>query len=153
MRLSAAYTLLDVCLGADRSAINEVSVRISEGMKLLGATTSRISGDAAASGRADWLHQGQLRDQPHANPARSVARRHCGADRTAHRAIVPKHTSAGGAVLSRRPSREVAMLASSRAKVAATVELQINMGFETTVLDKAFDISTQYYLVYDWGLG
>ena len=35
--------------------------------------------------------------------------------------------------------------------LAATTELQLNTGFETTVFDKAFDISTQYYLFYDWG--
>ena len=35
--------------------------------------------------------------------------------------------------------------------LAATTELQLNTGFETTVFDKAFDISTQFYLFYDWG--
>ena len=35
--------------------------------------------------------------------------------------------------------------------LAATVELQLNTGFETTVFDKSFDISTQFYLFYDWG--
>ena len=35
--------------------------------------------------------------------------------------------------------------------VAATVELQLNTGFETTVFSRSFDISTQYYVFYDWG--
>ena len=35
--------------------------------------------------------------------------------------------------------------------VAATVELQLNTGFETTLFERSFDISTQYYLFYDWG--
>ena len=35
--------------------------------------------------------------------------------------------------------------------LAATIELQLNTGFETTLLERSFDISTQYYLFYDWG--
>ena len=35
--------------------------------------------------------------------------------------------------------------------LAATVELQLNTGFETTLFGKSFDISTQFYLFYDWG--
>ena len=35
--------------------------------------------------------------------------------------------------------------------LAATVERQLSTGFETTVFEMAFDISTQYYLSYDWG--
>ena len=35
--------------------------------------------------------------------------------------------------------------------LAATVELQLNTGFETTVFEKSLDISTQFYLFYDWG--
>ena len=35
--------------------------------------------------------------------------------------------------------------------LAATVELQLNTGFETTIFEKSFDISTQFYLFYDWG--
>ena len=38
--LGADYALSDLWLGADRSAINALSVRISQGMKLLGATTN-----------------------------------------------------------------------------------------------------------------
>lgn len=35
--------------------------------------------------------------------------------------------------------------------LAATVELQLNTIFETTVFEKAVDIPTQYYPLYDWG--
>jgi len=35
--------------------------------------------------------------------------------------------------------------------LAATVELQLNTGFELPVFGKSFDISTQFYLFYDWG--
>ncbi len=35
--------------------------------------------------------------------------------------------------------------------LAATVELQLNTGFDATVFDRSFDVSTQYYLFYDWG--
>ena len=31
--------------------------------------------------------------------------------------------------------------------LAATVELQLNTGFETTVFERSFDISTQFYAV------
>ena len=35
--------------------------------------------------------------------------------------------------------------------LAATIELQLNTGFEKTIFERSFDISTQYYLFYDWG--
>ena len=35
--------------------------------------------------------------------------------------------------------------------LAATVELQLNTGFETTLFAKSFDIAQQFYLFYDWG--
>ena len=43
LRLGEDYALSDLLLGADRSAVNAVSVRLSQGMKLLGATTNGIS--------------------------------------------------------------------------------------------------------------
>ncbi len=48
MRLGEDYALSDLWLGADRSAVNLLSVRISEGMKLLGASNLRQFGDVAA---------------------------------------------------------------------------------------------------------
>ena len=35
--------------------------------------------------------------------------------------------------------------------LAATVELQLNTSFETTLLGQSFDVSQQFYLFYDWG--
>ena len=43
MRLGEDYALSDLLFGADRSAVNALSVRLSQGMKLLGATTDGIS--------------------------------------------------------------------------------------------------------------
>jgi hemolysin activation/secretion protein len=43
MRLGEDYALSDIWLGAVRPAINALSVRVSEGMKLLGASTNGIS--------------------------------------------------------------------------------------------------------------
>jgi hypothetical protein len=34
--------------------------------------------------------------------------------------------------------------------LAATVELQLNIGFETTLFESSLDISTQYHLFCDW---
>ncbi len=35
--------------------------------------------------------------------------------------------------------------------LAATAELQLNTGFEANLFGKSLDISTQYYVFYDWG--
>ncbi len=35
--------------------------------------------------------------------------------------------------------------------LAATIELQLNTGFEKTIFEELFDISTQDHLFYDWG--
>lgn len=35
--------------------------------------------------------------------------------------------------------------------LAATAELQLNTGFEANLFGTALDISTQYYIFYDWG--
>ena len=43
LRLGEDYALSDLLLGADRSAVNAVSVRLSQGLKLLGASTNGIS--------------------------------------------------------------------------------------------------------------
>ena len=48
LRLGEDYALSDLWLGADRSAVNLLSVRISEGLKLLGAS---INGDSLTSPR------------------------------------------------------------------------------------------------------
>jgi hypothetical protein len=75
MRLGADYALSDVWLGADRSAINALSLQTSEGMKKLHCVTTGGGADPAAPGRADRLYQDQLRDEPHTNPVRAMGRR------------------------------------------------------------------------------
>ena len=68
LRLGEDYALSDLWLGADRSAVNALSVRMSQGMKLLGASTDG-NRDVAAAGRADRISS--------RSTSRRAARRRC----------------------------------------------------------------------------
>ena len=68
LRLGADYALSDIWLGAERSAVNALSVRVSEGMKILGATTNGIAGH----------HRGRAsRPASSSSTSRPAARRRC----------------------------------------------------------------------------
>ncbi len=75
LRLGEDYALSDLWLGADAPAINALSVRLSQGHEASWArTTNGDARDVTAAGRADRLHQGQLRSQPDADPVLAVGR-------------------------------------------------------------------------------
>jgi hemolysin activation/secretion protein len=154
MRLGADYALSDVWLGADRSAINALSLRISEGMKLLGATTD-----------------GNSRTSPRQGEQTGFTKINFETSRT-QTLFAPWEGATVGlmGLLTGQwspdilPPAEQFYLGGSRftrgyyagqvpgdKALAATVELQLNTGFETTLFERSFDISTQYYLFYDWG--
>jgi hemolysin activation/secretion protein len=154
MRVGADYALSDLLLGADRSAVNTLSLRISEGMKLLVATTN-----------------GDVRTSPRVGEQTGFTKITFEATRT-QTLITPWEGATIGlmGLLTGQwspnilPPAEQFYLGGARftrgyyagqvpgdKALAATVELQLNTGFETTVFEKSLDISTQFYLFYDWG--
>jgi hemolysin activation/secretion protein len=154
MRLGEDYALSDLLFGADHSAVNALSVRLSQGMKLLGATTDGIS-----------------RTSPRQNEQTGFFKVNFEASRT--QTLFAPWEGASLAVMGLLtgqwspnilPPAEQFYLGGARftrgyyagqvpgdKALAATVELQLNTGFETTIFQKSLDISTQYYLFYDWG--
>jgi hemolysin activation/secretion protein len=154
MRLGADYALSDLWLGADRSAVNAVSLRISEGMKLLGATTD---GNARTSPRPGEqtgftkINFETSRTQTLFAPWEGATVGLMGllTGQWSPNILPPaEQFYLGGARFTR--GYYAGQVPGDKA-LAATVELQLNTGFETTVFQRSFDISTQYYLFYDWG--
>ena len=154
LRLGADYALSDLWLGADRSAINGLSVRFSQGMKLLGASTN---GDSVTSPRVgeqtgfSKFNFEASRTQTLFAPweGASVGLMELLTGQWSDNILPPaEQFYLGGSRFTR--GYYAGQVPGDKA-LAATTEVQLNTSFETTVFDKAFDISTQYYLFYDWG--
>jgi hemolysin activation/secretion protein len=154
MRLGADYALSDVWLGADHSAVNALSVRMSEGMKLLGATTNGLSATSPRTSEQTGFTKINFetsRTQTLFAPweGASIALMGLLTGQWSGNILPPaEQFYLGGARFTR--GYYAGQVPGDKA-LAATVELQLNTGFETTVFDKALDISTQFYLFYDWG--
>lgn len=154
LRAGEDYALSDLLLGADRSAINAVSVRVSEGMKLLGATTN---GDAPTSPRQGEqtgftkVNFEASRTQTLFSPwdGSSVALMGLLTGQWSDNILPPaEQFYLGGSRFTR--GYYAGQVPGDKA-LAATVELQLNDGFEATVFGKSLSVANQYYLFYDWG--
>ena len=154
MRLGADYALSDLLLGADRSAVNALSLRISEGMKLLGATTDGNSRTSPRQGEQTGFTKINFetsRTQTLFAPWEGATVGLMGllTGQWSPNILPPaEQFYLGGARFTR--GYYAGQVPGDKA-LAATVELQLNTGFETTLFQRSFDISTQYYLFYDWG--
>jgi hemolysin activation/secretion protein len=154
-RIAAQYAVQDLLLGDDRDALNIVNVQISQGLPILGA--SRDGRPAGVAGRAgehtDFLKingsvgRTQTLFQPF-NDATVALRLEAGGQYS-------------GVVL---PSEEEFYLGGSRFTrgfysgevvgdngAYATAELQLNTGYDFSVLSNDIDLGVQYYAFYDWG--
>jgi hemolysin activation/secretion protein len=154
MRAGEDYALSDIWLGAARSAINALSVRVSEGMKLLGATTN---GDATLSPRIGEqtgftkVNFEASRTQTLFEPwnGASVALMGLLTGQWSDNVLPPaEQFYLGGSRFTR--GYYAGQVPGDKA-LAATAELQLNTNVETTIFGKSVDISPQYYLFYDWG--
>jgi hemolysin activation/secretion protein len=154
-RLASQYAVQDLLLGDDRNALNIVNVQVSQGLPILGA--SRNGRPAGVAGRAGehvdfWKVNGSVgRTQTLFQPFDD--------------ATVALRVEAGGqyagVVL---PSEEEFTLGGSRFTrgfysgevvgdkgAYATAELQLNTGYDFSVLSTDIDLGVQYYAFYDWG--
>ena len=154
MRAGADYALSDVWLGAERSAVNALSVRVSEGMKLLGATTNGIAADSPRVGEQTGFTKISFeasRTQTLFYPWEGASIGIMGllTGQWSPNILPPaEQFYLGGARFTR--GYYAGEVPGDKA-LAATVELQLNTGFETTIFEKSLDISTQFYVFYDWG--
>jgi hemolysin activation/secretion protein len=154
-RIAAQYAVQDLLLGDDRDALNIVNVQLSQGLPILGASPDgRPAGVAGRAGEHSdfWKVNGSIgRTQTLFQPFND--------------ATVALRVEAGGqysgVVL---PSEEEFYLGGSRFTrgfysgevvgdngAYATAELQLNTGYDFSVLSKDIDLGVQYYAFYDWG--
>ena len=154
MRTGVDYALSDIWLGAEHSAINAVSLRISEGMKLLGATTDGISQTTPRVGEQTGFTKitfETTRTQTLFAPWEGATLGVMGllTGQWSPDILPPaEQFYLGGARFTR--GYYAGQVPGDKA-LAATIELQLNTGLETTILGRSFDISNQFYLFYDWG--
>jgi hemolysin activation/secretion protein len=154
-RLSAQYAIQDLLLGDNRDALNVVNVQVSQGLPILGASHNNRPAGVAGRGGAHvdfWKINGSIgRTQTLFQPFDD--------------ATVALRVEAGGqyagVIL---PSEEEFTLGGSRFTrgfysgevvgdkgAYATAELQLNTGYDFTVLNNDIDLGVQYYTFYDWG--
>ncbi len=153
-RLGEEYGLSDVVLGPDRSAINVLRVRFSQGLPFLGASTNPTSPTAprqneqASFSKIDFeMSRTQTLFAPW--DGASVAILGLLTGQWSPNILPPSEQFyLGGARFTR--GYYAGQVPGDKA-LAATVELQLNTSFETMIFGKSLDISNQWYLFYDWG--
>jgi hemolysin activation/secretion protein len=154
LRVGTEYALSDLLLGTERSAINALSVRISQGMKLLGARTAGFAQDAPRQGEQTGFSKINFE----ASRTQALFAPWDGASVAVMGLLTGQWTNVilppaeqfylGGARFTR--GYYAGQVPGDKA-LATTVELQLNTSFETTLFAKSLDISTQFYAFYDWG--
>jgi hemolysin activation/secretion protein len=153
LRLSADYALSDLVFGPDHSAINAISARVSEGLPILGATgannpsASRV-GEQTTFTKFDFQAS---RTQTLFNPWRdaTVALEGLIAGQVTGNVLpLTEQFYLGGMQFTR--GYYAGQVVGDKA-LAATAELQLNTVFDLSRFHLPSDISTQFYIFYDWG--
>ena len=150
LRFGEDYALSDVWLGANHSGVNAVSARVSQGLPILGATKNPT---ARVGERTDFFKFNfeATRTQTLFVPwdGASVGLMGLFAGQWSGDILPPSEQFyLGGSQYTR--GYYSGQVPGDKA-LAATVELQLNTGFETTLFSKSFSIAQQFYLFYDWG--
>jgi hemolysin activation/secretion protein len=154
-RLGAEYATQDLLAGAGRDALNILNFQYSQGAPILGSSRDGIStGETGRSGEKFdfWKVNGSIgRTQTLFQPFDA--------------ATVALRVEAGGQYTSDvLPSEEEFYLGGSRftrgfysGEVVGdkgayySAELQLNTGYDFSVLSNDIDLGVQYYTFYDWG--
>jgi hemolysin activation/secretion protein len=152
-RLGADYALQDMWLGGDRSAVNSVSLRLSQGVGILGASHN---GDPLAGRVGENIGFTKVNLE--------LTRTQTLLTFGTRSSIALQGTLAGQWSPDVLPAAEKFYLGGARwnrgyysgqvtgdTALSAALELQYNTGFAGTVFGKALDVGTQFYVFYDWG--
>jgi len=152
-RLSFDYVRSDLLLGDDRNAVNLATVRLSKGLPILGASPDGASNAPRVGERTDFfklnfqLQRTQTLFYP--LPNTSVALMALLAGQISPDILPPEEQFyLGGASYTR--GYYSGQVTGDKA-LAATAELQLNTGFNLTTFGLSENVSTQFYLFYDWG--
>lgn len=153
IRFGAEYALSDLWLGAARSGVNAVSFRASHGLHLLGAARNGAVNPPRTNERTDFnkVNFEVSRTQTLFAPweGASVALLGLVTGQWSSDILPPaEQFYLGGSRFTR--GYYAGQIPGDKA-LAATVELQLNTGTDLTLWGLSADISTQFYLFYDWG--
>lgn len=152
LRFSGDYALSDLLLGADRQGLNTASARISEGLQILGATVSNPSaprlGEQTNFTKFDFqVSRTQTLFSPWENATVALMGLVGG---QFSRNILPlsEEYYLGGLQYTR--GYYSGQVTGDNALVT-TAELQLNTSLDFSAVHLPADMSTQFYLFYDWG--
>jgi hemolysin activation/secretion protein len=154
LRLGEDYAMSDLWFGADRPAANVLSVRLSQGLRVLGAETNGSAPDAArANEQSDFfkINFEATRTQTLFTPWKgaSVALMGLLVGQWSSDILPPaEQFYLGGSRFTR--GYYVGQIAGDKA-LAATAELQLNTGTNLSMWGLSAEVATQVYLFYDWG--
>ena len=153
LRFGGDYALTDLLLGADRSALNSASLRISQGLQILGATGSNTQ-DAPRQGEQTNFTKLDFqvsRTQTLFSPWQDATVALMGLlGGQVSRDILPlsEQFYLGGMQYTR--GYYSGQVTGDNALVT-TAELQLNTALDFSAVHLPADMSTQFYLFYDWG--
>lgn len=153
LRFGADYARQDTWLGANRSAVNSVSVRLSQGLPFIGASPEHDLKAGRLNERVDFV-------KVNADLTRTQTLFLIGEASS----VALQTTIAGQYSPNILPSAEKFFLGGTRWNrgyysgevsgdnaLTTAVELQYNTTFDADIFGKAFDFDTQLYAFYDWG--
>ncbi len=156
VRLGEDYALSDLWMGANRAAVNAVSVRLSQGLHGLGAQPNDVGGSRLAPRTNEKTNFTKInfeisRTQTLFTPweGASVALMGLLAGQWTNDVLPPaEEFYLGGSRFTR--GYYAGQVPGDKA-LAATAELQLNTSTDMSMWGLSADISTQFYLFYDWG--
>ncbi|HEY8290500.1 MAG TPA: ShlB/FhaC/HecB family hemolysin secretion/activation protein [Acetobacteraceae bacterium] len=155
LRLGEDYTRSDLLFGSDHSAVNYLSVKVSKGLPILGAqaNTASYNSPARLGEQTDFskIAFEASRTQTLFTPwaGASVALMGLLTGQWSGDILPPaEQFYLGGARFTR--GYYAGQVPGDKA-LAATAELQLNTGFDLSAFGYDSDVSTQFYLFYDWG--
>ena len=153
VRLGFDYALQDLTFGAARPAVNQATMRISHGLDAFGAshtgsiTLGRLGSNTEFTKVTAEISRNQTLFSPWQDATVSLLMVGAG---QASRDVLPSAEKfyLGGMRYTRGfYAGEV----TGDNALAATAELQLNTGYQTSVFGSAYDIGLQFYGFYDWG--
>jgi hemolysin activation/secretion protein len=154
LRLGADYALSDLWAGNDRPAVDGISVRLSKGMDILGATTNGQATTAPRTGEQTNLLKFNFqlsRTQTLFYPwqGASVALMGLLTGQWTNSILPPSEQFyLGGAQFTR--GYYAGEVAGDKA-LATTAELQLNTGIDLSRVGLSAEVNSQFYVFYDWG--
>lgn len=154
LRIGEEYVLSDILLGAERSAFNTAQVRVSQGLRILGASVNGTSGlSPRQHERSDFnkVNFEFTRNQTLFSPwdGATVSLMGLLSGQWSGDILPPaEQFYLGGSRLTR--GYYSGQVPGDKA-LAATAELQLNTGFNLPSIRDDADVATQFYVFYDWG--